>query len=446
MNKLLLTLLQRAGSSSPPLPQAGNIITRWDAGTLALNDGDGVASWIDSVGGVDAAQSNPSFRPTFKTNQFGGLPVVRYNGTNNVSQCGRPAAMVAAVDTAQIFTLVIVCRVVSAKSNGMVFGAANGGNAFQMTASGTAMGRYNGGSSTLAYPDNGSGFKVMMMTSTKPYPTGSGTGLERQYLQGTCYAANVAPCPTTGGFNFAIGALAAGTLPANVDVAEIIMWNTQLSLEEGFTVVKRLCDKYSQVYPWTAAGASSILIAQGDSQTQGVGSTNVANTYPYLMAASLGRALGTWTNAGVGGMKMQNMVNEIGQWSGIGSVTGLAMRVAAFEYYNERATNSVVLQGYFTAYCAAVRALNNCKICLGSSLSSSLDPDANRTALNVWLDANGAVIADAFVAIHNDVFIGVSGAQAADGNTVYFTDGVHTRDAGANRISINMSAGVASLG
>ncbi len=431
------------GGAALPLPQAASIIAKWDAGTLGLSDGAAVASWADTIAGYTGTQGTGANQPIFKANQFGGLPTVRFDGVNDVLQCGRPAALVTAVDTNQVFTLVVVCRVVSAKSNGMVFGAANGGNAFQMTASGAAMGRYNGGSSTLAYPSNGSGFNVMMMTSQKPYATGSGTGLERQYLQGTCYAANVAPCPTTGGFNFAMGALAAGTLPANVDIAEVIMWNTALSLEEGFTVVKRLCDKYAQPYPW--AGAPSIAVCHGDSQTQGVGSTNVANTYPYLLAANLSKPLGTWTNAGIGGMKMRDMVNEISQWTGIASVTGKPLRVAAFEYYNERATSPATLQGYHTSYAAAVRA-TGAKLCIGSSISSTLDPDSNRSSLNTWLDTNGTIIADTYVALHNNTHIGISGAAATDANVTYFYDGIHTKNAGAAEIATDMAVGVTALG
>jgi hypothetical protein len=122
-------------STFSTLPSAGNIVARWAADSLSLADGAAVASWTDSVGGNAATQGAGANQPTFKTNQFGTKPVVRFDGVNDVLQIGRPAAMVAAVDS-QIFTLAIVCRVVSAKANGMMFGAANGGDAFQMVADG----------------------------------------------------------------------------------------------------------------------------------------------------------------------------------------------------------------------------------------------------------------------------------------------------------------------
>lgn len=49
-----------------------------------LNDGDAVTTWSDSSGnGYNATQSTGSLKPLYKTNIKNGLPVVRFDGTDD---------------------------------------------------------------------------------------------------------------------------------------------------------------------------------------------------------------------------------------------------------------------------------------------------------------------------------------------------------------------------
>lgn len=61
--------------------------TVWfDASQLTgLSDGDGVSSWTDLSGnGYHATQSTTDYKPLYKTNIQNGLPVVRFDGSNDV--------------------------------------------------------------------------------------------------------------------------------------------------------------------------------------------------------------------------------------------------------------------------------------------------------------------------------------------------------------------------
>lgn len=67
------------------------LIAWWKADALTLNNGDRVSSWIDSKPPPPppatlnpATQSTDDFRPTFITNEVNSLPVVRFDGGNDV--------------------------------------------------------------------------------------------------------------------------------------------------------------------------------------------------------------------------------------------------------------------------------------------------------------------------------------------------------------------------
>jgi hypothetical protein len=56
----------------------------YKADALTLNDGDAVATWTDSSGlANDAAQATGANQPLYKTNILNGLPVIRFDGTND---------------------------------------------------------------------------------------------------------------------------------------------------------------------------------------------------------------------------------------------------------------------------------------------------------------------------------------------------------------------------
>ena len=78
-----LTLLGAGGANFSPLQISG--LKLWlRASDLALNNGDPVASWADQSGvGNNVTQGTTANKPTFVTNQINGLPVVRFDGTDD---------------------------------------------------------------------------------------------------------------------------------------------------------------------------------------------------------------------------------------------------------------------------------------------------------------------------------------------------------------------------
>ena len=71
------------GPSFSPIDVAG--LAAWfKADSLTLADGDPVSTWNDSSGNSrDATGGGGSANPTFKTNVINGLPIVRFDGSND---------------------------------------------------------------------------------------------------------------------------------------------------------------------------------------------------------------------------------------------------------------------------------------------------------------------------------------------------------------------------
>lgn len=441
VNKTLLAaVIASMGVAGPALPQSGNIVFNMRADSLALADGATVSNWTDSSSNALAFAGTG----TFRTNQLGTKPCVRFSGAAGQYMTATRAG--SALDTAmtsRICTVMIVGKSAGTNSTGTMFGSHAGGNNSFFVIDGTqassTIGRYSNNTNFCAPNYNAANMFVSTVTSIVPYAAGSGTGLERQYLNGSCVSSNVAGSPVPNQTTFAIGAASAGTLRAAVDIFDIVVWDRTLSPTEVFQATSYFYDKYAQAKPWNAV--SNITVFDGDSITANVGAT-VVGGYPYKSAQSLGLAYGQWTMTGVGGITMANMIAKLPEWSGIGALLGKGMRVAAFEYYNQRGNGAAAIQTQNNTYAVTVRAYANTKLILGTSTSHTGDPDATRTSVNTFYDANFASHCDAYVAIHNDVNIGISGAATTDANVTYFSDGVHLKPAGYTVLASLFTAGI----
>lgn len=418
--------------SAPTLPQAANKVFHLSADSLALGNGATVTTgvWADSVNGVTNTTVGT---PTFQTNAYGIKPSVRFDGSTSYMTLGRPTALTAALD-AKYCTVVVVAKVLSMASIGMMFGASAGGDSWLMqgcVGSTRTYGRYDSNQIYDAPSTDSTSLFVTAHTIDNTYTMGSSNTLQRSYLQGGCVASVIAPAasvPDTGGNNFSIGATSAGALKCNADIFEILVWNTVLTPMEMKQVQAWVCDKYGQATPWSTA--TSVYVFDGDSITAGVGGSGCVNTYPYKSAQSLSLAYGQWDNLGVGGMVSNNMVTKMTAegWLGLPAYTGKPLRVAAFEYYNVRGGPAVTIQGYMNTYCTAVRANGNTKLVLGTATSHSADttgtPDTVKSAYCAYYDTNNASYSDAYVPIHTSCTnIGPVNSTAA--HPTYFSDGVH---------------------
>ena len=432
-------------SSGTPLPQSANIVFNMKADSLSLSDGATVSSWTDSTANALTFTGTG----TFKTNQLGTKPCIRFNGTaGNYMTATRAGTALDTALTSQISTVMIVGKSFGTNSIGCMFGSSAGGNSCFYVVDGTqgnsAIGRYAGNTTTLAAPAvNAANMFVMASTSTKPYAIGSGTGFEQTFLNGSCVASNVAPSPAPNQTTFSIGAVSAGSLRALVDIFDIVVWDRRLTPQEVFQATSYFYEKYGQTKPWAAV--SNIVIYDGDSITAGVGATGgVVGNYPYKSAQTLGLAYGQWTNVAVGGITVTNMQGKLAEWSGIGALLGKGQRVAAFEYYNQRGNSAAAIQTADNAYIAAVRALPNTKIAWGTSTGHSGDPDATRIAVDSYYDTNGPTLADSYVALHTNVDIGDYTAYSRN-SALYWSDTVHLNGAGYTILSSLMTPGISAI-
>jgi hypothetical protein len=68
----------------PTLPVFSNLVSWWNADSLALANNDPVISWTDGSGLANTlVQGTAGFRPLFKTNVVNGKPAVRFDGTDD---------------------------------------------------------------------------------------------------------------------------------------------------------------------------------------------------------------------------------------------------------------------------------------------------------------------------------------------------------------------------
>lgn len=416
------------GASATALPQIGALVGRWSADTITgKNDGDAVSSWADSVGGYTATQATGIRQPIYKTNIAGGKPALQFDGARFMD-AGRPTTVAAAMD-GTTRTVMVVFKTIGTTSNGMMVNTSPGGGGnYMLVADGTNAGRFS-----ETFPHASTAFSTVMSVKT----TGQGGG--RTGVNGSMVYIKDADATTSGGQNIWFGGIQNATFMVNAYIFDILFWNVGLTQPEILQAEKWARDKYSQAYPW--AGYADFHIYAGDSQTQGSGAPGTAS-YPYKSAALLSRPYGTWTNIGQGGASMTQVdANCAINCDPVGAMINKPTKVAVFEYYNQRGLGAVAAAAASRLCISNRRAIANTKVIFGTSFSSTLDPDATRTAYNADFDATHTGM-DAYVPLHNDTSIGISGAAAADGNVTYFLDGIHLRAAGNQIVANLISAGI----
>lgn len=439
-----------SGPAGPSLPQSANIVFDLDPESLALADGATASSWTDSS--VNALTFTGT--GTYRTNQLGGKPCVSFSGAaGQYMSAARAGTALDAALTSQVCTTIIVAKSRGTNSLGCMFGSNAGGNSNFMVIDGaqgsSAIGRYaNNVTSRVAPAVNAANMFVMVHTSTKPYAMGTGTGIEHVYLNGTCVTSDNNPAPVPNQTNFGLAAQGAGGQRALLDVFRVIVYNARLTPAEAFEATDYLFDHFGQVKPWAAV--SDIVVYDGNSLVLGVGSGGVAGSYPYKSAQAMGLAYGQWTNVAVGGITATNMQTKLPEWSGIGAATGKGMKVAAFEYYNQKGSGAAATIAASNAYIAAVKAVPNTKLCWGTSLSHAGDPDTTRNAFNAAFDADHSNV-DSYVPLHLDASIGAEGADSVGGNAYFnnsstkWSDIVHLNGAGYTDLHNLMTPGIQAL-
>lgn len=217
----------------------------------------------------------------------------------------------------------------------------------------------------------------------------------------------------------------------NGDLQDVLIWPRMLTAAEMIQVQMWACDKYTQAYPWSAY--SNLMVFSGDSLTAGAVASNVvtASSYPYKLMQDAGRPYGAWTNIGVRSFTIDELTARDTAWTDpIPSLIGKPTTLCAWEWYNQKSDGHPGVYNKALTYIAARKAVANQRIVWGTSTCYNV-ADASRVSYNSAMDAAGLVannLAQGYVPIHNNSFIGVEGAYAA--NPTYYSDTIHMSDIG----------------
>lgn len=235
--------------SGPTLSYTTGLTLWFKADALVLNDGDAVTTWADSSGnGYDLSQSVAGEKPTYKTGILNGRPVVRFDGGDHLNRDTTALPL-------RTHSLFIVFREASAVTSAGVFVMKPAtGNDYDRN-DGIALDTYN----NTGYLTVSAGTPTQYTTyvgSTGASPWGVYTHV-LQSTTGVLYYNGSAGTPdstfstldvnSAGGFLVGaryIGGAISGSNILNGDVAEIILYNTNLATDARQTVERYLGAKY----------------------------------------------------------------------------------------------------------------------------------------------------------------------------------------------------------
>lgn len=98
------------------------LVAWYDAASVVLNDGDAVATWIARAG-KNPVQATTAKQPVYKTNIQNGLPIVRFDGTDDYMSIVNPALGATALSVFAVFakadTIAVLRAVVDVASTGV---------------------------------------------------------------------------------------------------------------------------------------------------------------------------------------------------------------------------------------------------------------------------------------------------------------------------------------
>lgn len=234
---IFVTLLLLCLSLSAQLPVTDDLILHLDAGQLSLNDGDPVESWPDlSTAGNDVSQATSANRPIFKSNILNGLPVVRFDGTNDNLKRGS-----FTTPENQPNTFFVVWRTTTSGGRHFVIGGGTDSNNSNTIFQGTPennnrIGIFGG--SRIEYTRT---VPIPFLTTTAIFDGNSGKLFENGVLKGT---GNSGTNPMSG---LCIGSLFNNSNYLNGDIAEILIYNSALSDTDREAVEGYLRDKWFRV-------------------------------------------------------------------------------------------------------------------------------------------------------------------------------------------------------
>ena len=201
------------------------ILTAWYKGdSITGNDGDAVSAWSDSSGnGNNLAQASSARQPTLQTDELNGLPVVRYDGTNDILSDSDIAAL--DVGTGDIWVATVFKATNDGTAN-FIFEKGTTQFAVMNTAAGILQIRL-GGTSNIPTQSDGNWSRTEFVLVTGSRVSSTCTGFVNGSAMTTTDTTNTGSISNSDVLD--VGAAAVGGNPLTGDIAEVLVGGATLT-------------------------------------------------------------------------------------------------------------------------------------------------------------------------------------------------------------------------
>ena len=217
-------------------------LTMWfkaDSSDLAsLSDGDTIQLWTNQAITQNVAQTTESRKPTLQTNELGGKPVVRFDGTNDILSDGTVADLNVGTGDVWFATL---AKMTDNGAVGFMWEKGSTQLALMNTKTGILAFRL-GGTTNIPQMNSGNWTRTGFFMTTAKRSTGSCTAFYNGSAADTTGTTNTGSIDNSNVFD--IGATAVGGNPMNGDIAEILVGGGTLLESERQKLESYLDDKY----------------------------------------------------------------------------------------------------------------------------------------------------------------------------------------------------------
>lgn len=421
------------------------------SGTFA--NGANVTSFTDDTATATCTGTTGTYL-TYATNVANGHAALHSTTPNQYANCGRPAALAAAMTDPHAFTIILVFKSPAGLDSryNVIFGDFLGrvsGHGFSLGAS--LSGIHENAPTLLRSLSAGDGSaNVHTLIYSGDAGAGSSGGfIGRVFLDGTMargfYPLSIGPNSDPLFVGSALEATG-GATPATTrgfvgDILRIRVLNTALSAPKVWQADAWARATYGKAL--ATVGLSYFALFDGDSQTQGTGATP-DTAMPVLVANSLGLKNGQFANVGkpsavvASGGSGNGLIDSAARdVDGFHTVTGLPIVLIVGEYYNQGTSGGTTATGDALAannrlYAQLRKAADpSVHIVMWTSLASYNRQGTARDQFNLDLVTAPGPYIDAVIPVHTDPNIGVDGAlgTTTSGSTVS-SDGIHLNSTG----------------
>ncbi len=228
------------GSQAWTPPNLGSTLTAWfKADSISGSDGDSISAWADSSGnGHNAAQATSSRQPTLQTSELNSLPVVRFDGSNDIVSDGDIADL--DVGTGDIW---LACVFKSTDDSGAQNFFEKGATAFGLRClSNGKLEMTLGATTNTPLQNSGSWSRIEFVLATASRVSATCNGFVNGTASSTTGTTNTTSISNSS--NFDIGARAVGAGAMTGDIAEILVGGATLTDADRLKIEGYLAHKY----------------------------------------------------------------------------------------------------------------------------------------------------------------------------------------------------------